>query len=153
MLRCTSSGSASTSTPSASNTSPTGTPCLGPRPFSPCMTTGRPAAQATMEAAGLTTRLRLRPSEGLPIFSSPSTLAGVGADGVGEAQQLLRRLPLEPLDEEEATHLGASDLLAEDHLHRVPRLRARQVAGRLRPLADLADVVAHTLERGGIGGC
>src|SRR3989304_3573769 len=93
MLRCTSSGSASTSTPSASNTSPTGTPCLGPRPFSPCMTTGRPAAQA-----------------------------------------------------------GGRALLAEDHPHRVPRLRARQVAGRLRPLADLANVVAHTLERGVIGG-
>ena len=72
--RSTPSGSASMSIPSASSTSPIGTPNFGPMPFSPCITTGTPTAATTIADAGLITMLFFRPSYGLPMSRRPVDL-------------------------------------------------------------------------------
>src|SRR5207247_403715 len=67
--------------------------------------------------------------------------------GLGEAGELLGRLPLVALDEQEAPRLRRGRLLREDERHRLARLVAGEVAARTRPLADLAQEEAHALGR------
>ena len=75
------------------------------------MSTGTPAAAATMLAAGLTTTCLRRPSYGLPTSSMPSTCGWngrhAGADGVDVAEQLVRRLAAVTLEEQQRAGLRA----------------------------------------------